>query len=63
MEAPLDKTVASGMYVLWFVKCPYCSKKHQHGGGYTDNPDSLPAYRSAHCGKGEYKIVDNKKEE
>lgn len=57
MEAPLSSTVESGSYLLWYVQCPYCPKKHQHGGGYVSDPDTLPQFRSSHCGKGEYKIV------
>lgn len=33
--------------------CPYCKKKHSHGGGYSRDPPNL-GQRSAHCGKGSY---------
>lgn len=33
--------------ILVKVLCPYCNKKHTHGG---------QGYRAAHCGKGEYLI-------
>ena len=60
MEAPLAQTVESGNTILWYVHCPFCSKKHQHGGGYASSPDRVPTFRSSHCGKGEYKIVAQK---
>lgn len=55
MEA-LAQLSLRGDIILWHVKCPYCSKTHKHGGGYSKSPDTLPAWRSSHCGKGEYKI-------
>jgi hypothetical protein len=57
MEAPIVRTLQSGDITKWYVQCPYCAKTHQHGGGYTKNPDTLPVWRASHCGKGEYKIV------
>ena len=62
MEAPIVKTIETLCYgdadiVKYIVQCPYCPKTHQHGGGYRKNPDTLPAWRASHCGKGEYKIV------
>jgi hypothetical protein len=43
------------------VECPYCLKKHLHGNAGKDflNND----YRSAHCHKGEYKIVKDSRDE
>ena len=60
LEAPILKVCDAGTVRKVFVRCPYCSKKHQHGGGYSQSPDSLPTQRSAHCGRGEYKIVLSK---
>ena len=38
------------------VDCPYCHKKHLHGNAGKDflNGD----YRSSHCAKGEYVIIN-----
>ena len=63
MEAILLRTIETLCYgdfdvIKWFVLCPYCSRTHQHGGGYRKNPDTLPAHRTSHCGRGDYKIVE-----
>jgi hypothetical protein len=39
------------------VACPFCPRMHHHGGGpATEEP--VLGTRSAHCGKGEYKMYD-----
>ena len=38
------------------VRCPYCSKTHPHGNMERDTIHGQ--YRSSHCSKGEYRIVE-----
>ena len=41
----------------WVIpKCPYCGKKHTHGGGARgDDPRAYLGGRVAHCGTGEWR--------
>lgn len=34
---------------IWilYITCPFCGKKHQHGGGHDDDPNL--GFRTAHC--------------
>ena len=43
----------------FYVKCPYCSETHIHGGGLLDAPRAKPIFgtRMAHCHKGEYVLI------
>jgi len=44
--------VRSGRVFQWVInRCPYCSKKHIHGGGRIadNNPRALLTHRTAHC--------------
>lgn len=36
------------------VRCPYCGRKHRHYAPFRDG------IRTADCGKGEYRIVDQR---
>jgi hypothetical protein len=38
-----------------FVRCPYCFKRHSHGGG--DGVRPLLGSRGSHCGLGEYTLT------
>ena len=38
-----------------FVHCPYCRRRHSHGGG--DGARPFFGSRMSHCGKGEYTIT------
>jgi transposase-like protein len=35
------------------INCPYCKKRHTHGGGAVKDSPVL-GQRGAHCGKGSY---------
>jgi len=39
------------------VMCPFCNKKHLHGGGFLVNPIHFGT-RMAHCGRGIYEMVN-----
>jgi hypothetical protein len=50
MSARIEDVVPNGDNFIVTVRCPYCSKTHQHGMG------AVSTNRSAHCGKGDYFI-------
>ena len=48
------------IWVLTVDECPYCGKRHEHGGGSVDEPPAL-GFRVAHCFRptspGDYQLV------
>jgi hypothetical protein len=50
-ETPVVSTLArrapSGQWTLTVLKCPWCRKRHSHGGGTGPDPDTGP--RLSHC--------------
>ena len=42
---------------LWVIpRCPFCRRKHTHGGGATgEDPRAYLGGRVAHCGTGEWR--------
>jgi hypothetical protein len=38
---------ANGQWTLTVLKCPFCKKRHTHGGGSGPHPDAGP--RLSHC--------------
>ena len=52
----VDAHVSSnGKQWLLRVLCPFCSCAHRHGGGEVSAP-VIEGSRSAHCGKGIYRL-------
>jgi len=47
----MEATVISAKDGIVVVLCPFCFRKHTHGVG---------TWKGAHCGKGEYKVVEKK---
>jgi len=47
-------------WILEIAKCPFCEKRHTHGGGSIDRPPLL-GFRVAHCFRpvapGEYELI------
>lgn len=43
------------------VRCPYCQRIHTHGGGDKDGFIELGP-RLAHCGAGDYRLIDTKEQ-
>jgi len=41
------KRARDGVWCLIIERCPYCGKRHQHGGGDGDVPQY--GWRQAHC--------------
>ncbi len=41
--------------------CPFCHKKHTHGGGDKDSLNLSNGYRESHCFRGVYKLVEEVK--
>jgi hypothetical protein len=46
-EVIAERSPRSGVWILTVARCPFCSKRHSHGGGSDDAPD-LGA-RNSHC--------------
>src|SRR5688500_13705943 len=46
-EVTFERSPRSGTWILVVSRCPFCGKRHSHGGGNGDTPD-LGA-RRAHC--------------
>ena len=61
-KVTLKKTSSKGKIVrMWVVKrCPYCGAKHEHsaGAGDMDPKERLGTTHFAHCGNGEYVLVE-----
>jgi hypothetical protein len=46
-EVIAERSPRSGVWILTVARCPFCGKRHSHGGGSGDAPD-LGA-RNSHC--------------
>jgi hypothetical protein len=47
VDVTAERSSRSGAWILTVARCPFCGKRHSHGGGSDDMPD-LGARRS-HC--------------
>jgi hypothetical protein len=49
------------IWILEIAKCPYCSGRHEHGGGSVEGPPAL-GFRAPHCfgrvAPGDYELVE-----
>ena len=49
------------IWVLEVAECPYCGKRHEHGGGSVEGPPAL-GFRAPHCFRrvapGDYELVE-----
>lgn len=52
IESGVNRRIASRPVAWVSIRCPYCSKTHQHG-----TPDDELGTRIAHCGRGSYRIT------
>jgi hypothetical protein len=53
-----ERSPRSGIWILTVARCPFCGKRHSHGGGSDDAPDL--GYRRPHCLTGshpDYELV------
>jgi hypothetical protein len=53
-----ERSPRSGIWILTVARCPFCSKRHHHGGG--DGPEPALGNRVAHCDEhdGSYDLVE-----
>jgi hypothetical protein len=42
-----ERSPRSGVWILTVARCPFCGKRHSHGGGSDETPDF--GYRNSHC--------------
>ena len=60
-DAPaIAKRGGDGIWTWTVIDCPYCHRRHHHGGGVDDTPERL-GYRVAHCvagGSAVYSMVE-----
>jgi hypothetical protein len=53
-----ERSPRSGIWILTVARCPFCGKRHSHGGG--DGPEPALGHRVAHCGDhaGSYELIE-----
>lgn len=57
-EVEADLLAGREGYNWCVIRCHYCGRQHQHGGGLHDeNPETYLGGRVAHCGRGDYILV------